>query len=463
MLKKTQWIFTLELGQFGIVLLLAVFLGLSGFASGLYAQQGGIKVYAPVKNYKVFPASSRIKVDGVLDDAAWNDPGIDKITDFYEWSPGDGNPMLVKTEGMITFDKSRLYIAFRCYDPEPQKIRAHLMDRDSISTFVQDDHVSIMLDTFNDERRAFQFHINPLGVQADGIFSELEGYEDFSWDAIWKSAAKITDTGYVVEISIPFNQLRFPKDKGPQTWGFELGRSYPRLARYRGSSFARDKNKSCLPCQFNKITGFKDISPGKNLEFAPTLTAQRTDRREDFPSGELEKGKTDVEPGISGRWGVTPNLILNATVNPDFSQVEADVAQLDVNTRFALRFPEKRPFFLEGADFFLTPLEAVFTRSVFNPVWGAKMTGKLGKNAVGLFITQDRYTNLIFPSNQGSASVSLDDDVFGGVFRFRRDVGKGSTVGILYTGKSNSNYYNHLVGADGFFRFSKTKTLSIQY
>ena len=191
---------------------------------------------------------------------------------------------------------------------------------------------------------------------------------------------------------------------------------------------------------------------------------QRSDDMEmdEFPDGELQDGKIKVKPGISARWGVTPNLMLNATVNPDFSQVEADVAQLDVNTRFALRYPEKRPFFLEGGDFFLTPLEMVFTRSVADPLWGGKMTGKMGANAVGVFVTQDRINNLLFPANQNTGMGSLDDDVWGGVFRFRRDVGHNSTVGFLYTGRVGDGYFNHVLGADGFLRLSRSKTFSWQ-
>ena len=230
------------------------------------------------------------------------------------------------------------------------------------------------------------------------------------------------------------------------------------------STHVRDRNRNCLICQFNKISGFQNISPGRNMEFDPTLTVQRSDAMsmEEFPGGELQTGKVKVDPGLSARWGVTPNLMLNATVNPDFSQVEADAAQLDVNTRFALRYPEKRPFFLEGGDFFLTPLEMVFTRTVADPVWGGKMTGKIGANAVGVFVTQDRINNLLFPANQGTGMASLDENVWGGVFRFRRDVGRNSTIGFLYTGRVGDEYANHVIGADGFLRLSRSKTFSWQ-
>jgi len=354
-------------------------------------------------HYNVFPTSTKIKVDGVLDEEAWSKAEVIKLP--YEWLPGDNIPAPVDTDCMLTYDESHLYIGFRCYDPEPKKIRAHLMDRDATDSLIQDDHINIMIDAFNDERRSFQFRVNPLGVQADANFSELEGYEDFSWDAIWASAGKISDWGYAIEIGIPFNQLRFPKTKEKQIWGFSAERSWPRSVRHRMTSHVRNRNISCILCQFNKISGLEKISPGRNLEFDPTLTANRTDTMppQNFPGGALESGKAKAEPGITAKWGITPNLILNATANPDFSQVEADVAQLDVNTRFALYYPEKRLFFLEGGDFFLTPIQAVFTRTVADPLWGTKLTGKIGRSALGFFATQDRINNLIFPSNQGVA------------------------------------------------------------
>jgi hypothetical protein len=380
-----------------------------------------------------------------------------------EWTPGDNTPAPVDTDCLVTYDRANIYLAFRCYDPEPQKIRAHLMDRDAIDTFVMDDHVSFMLDTFNDERRAFQFRVNPLGVQADANFSEQEGYEDFSWDAIWSSAARITASGYEVEVAIPFHQLRFKKTAGKQTWGFSAERSWPRSDRHRMESHPRDRNRNCMLCLFNKISGLEDISPGNNIELDPTLTVQRSDVRADFPAGDLEAGKVKAEPGLTAKWGITPNLILNAAINPDFSQIEADVAQLDVNTRYALYYAEKRPFFLEGADIFLTPFEAVFTRTVADPLWGGKMTGKIGKGALGFFVAQDRINNLIIPSNQGSEAVSLDEDVFGGVFRYRQDIGNASTLGVLYTGRSGGDYYNHVGGIDGFFRLGKKDQVRFQY
>lgn len=413
--------------------------------------------------YKVNPTETQIKVDGSLDDEAWKTATV--IPLLYEWLPGDNIEPPVKTECLVTYDRRNLYIAFRCYDPEPTKIRAHLMDRDDTDKLILDDHVSFMLDCFNDERRGFQFRVNPLGVQADANFSELEGYEDFSWDAIWSSAGKIEDWGYAVEVAIPFNQLRFRLSSSPQTWGFSAERSWPRDVRHRLTSHQRSRNISCILCQFNKLVGFAAISPGRNIEINPTLTGTRTETMDldTFPNGSLQKLNQKADPGLTIKWGLTPNLILNVAGNPDFSQVEADAAQLEINRRFALYYPEKRPFFLEGADFFLTPINAVFTRTVADPAWGLKLTGKMGQSALGFFMAQDEINNLIIPGSQGSATTSLELNTYGGVFRFRQDIGKGSTLGLLYTGRAHSHYHNHLAGADGFLRLGQTTSVSFQF
>lgn len=424
------------------------------------SQQDNSAQKQEARSYTVHSATSEIKVDGVLNEPAWENAATGDLP--YEWLPGDNIPAPVDTEFLVTFSQSHLYIGMRCFDSNPAQIRAHLMDRDDTDILIQDDHISILIDPFNDERRGFQFRVNPLGVQADANFSELEGYEDFSWDAIWDSAGKITDWGYAIEIAIPFNQLRFPAGSDIQTWGFSMERSYPRSVRHRMTSHRRERNRNCLLCQMNKITGFQGMKTGLNLEIDPTLTANRTDSRDNLPDGKMIAGDENIDPGVTFRWGITPNLILNATLNPDFSQVEADVAQLEVNTRFAIRYPEKRPFFLEGADFFLTPIEAVFTRTVADPEGGLKFTGKIGRNAFGIFGTYDNINNFLIPSNQGSRSASNDQNITGGVFRFRRDVGQNSAFGVLYTGRNGSDYFNHVAGVDGFFRLSSTKTLSFQ-
>ncbi len=410
----------------------------------------------------ILPATSEIEIDGVLNERAWQTAGVLDLK--YEWFPGDQVEPPVRTECFLAYDNDNLYVAFRAFDPEPQKIRAHLMDRDSVETFILDDHVVLLLDTFNDQRRAFQFRVNPLGVQMDGIISTVGDVEDFSWDIIWKSAGKITDYGYIVEIELPFNQLRFKPGGDAQTWGVEAGRSYPRSVRHRIAAHPVDRNDNCQLCQLSKVTGFEGLKPGLNLEITPTVTATRTDTRPNFPTGSLQSGSEDVEGGLSVRWGATPSFTFNGTINPDFSQVEADVAQLSVNERFALFFPEKRPFFLEGFDFFSSRLRTVFTRTVADPKWGFKFTGKQGKNVIGVFAAEDenRENNLFIPGSQSNAFASIDDDILSGVLRFRRDIGKSSTIGMLYTGRDSTDYHNHVVGLDASLVINQKNDLTIQ-
>jgi hypothetical protein len=406
-------------------------------------------------------AVSDIDVDGYVDEPAWDD--ATPISLDYEWLPGDNVQPPVDTIALVTYDDSYIYVGFKAYDPNPSQIRAHIMDRDAIATFSQDDHITVMIDPFNDQRRGFQFRVNPLGVQADALWSEIDIIEDFSWDIIWDSAGHINSKGYEVEMAIPLNQIRFPRSEGEQTWGVMLSRSYPRSNRHRMSANMRDRNQTCLLCQVNKIKGFQNIEPGWNFELDPTLTMTRTDVRPDFPSGGLEPETEDIEPGITARWSITPNTSLNAAINPDFSQVEADAAQLAINERFALFFPEKRPFFLEGVDFFSTPLNAVFTRTVVNPKWGAKVTGKEGKNAYGVFLTRDRVNNLVLPSNQESSSAFLNQEITGSVFRYRRDIGNASTLGVIYAGREGESYHNRVGGVDGFIRLSPSNEIRFQF
>jgi hypothetical protein len=423
-------------------------------------EQAG-RTLPPRQTFTAGRAASSVTIDGALDEDTWRRAGVVPLV--WEWAPGDNVPPPVKTECLVAYDDDNLYIAFRASDPDPRLIRAHLMDRDEIDTLIQDDHVGVLIDTFNDERRAFQFRVNPLGVQADAIFSEQDGIEDFSWDMIWSSAGRITGDGYTIEMALPLKQLRFPGGGGPQTWGYEAFRSWPRNVRHRLSSQPRDRNKGCLLCQENKLAGFEGLRPGRNIELDPTATFSRTDTRTPGSAGPLPSGDLDPEAGLSARWSITPNMTVNGAVNPDFSQVEADVAQLDVNTRFALFYPEKRPFFLEGIDFFSTPIQAVFTRTIADPIFGAKLTGKQGANAVGVFVARDSLNNLLLPANESSESTSLDAGVTTTVARYRRDVGRGSTLGGLVTSREGNGYHNRQLGADLFWRASASDDVRIQF
>lgn len=416
-------------------------------------------------SYVVGSTPQAITIDGRMDDVAWAEAVVIPLP--WEVAPAENGAPPVQTECRLTQDEENLYLGCTAIDPSPERIRAYIVDRDGIDGH---DRIVLTLDPFNDQRRAFQFGISALGVQSDAVLAQQgagnpnEGPNalpiDPSWDAIWASAGTLTETGYVIEAAIPFRSLRFPG--GTAGWGAYVTRWWPRSANVEVRSATWDRSDACVLCQANVVEGILGGAPGANVQLTPTLTGGRSQSRPDGRTGPLEGQDPTGEVGLDAQWGITSDLTLNLTANPDFSQVEADVAQLAVNNRFALFFPEKRPFFLEGADFFGTPIQAVFTRSIADPRAGAKVTGKLGDNAVGLLMADDRENRILIPGSQFSRSASLDGGAFSTVARFRRDLGGSSTVGALFTGREGTDYHNRVGGFDAFYRPAASVTLQAQ-
>jgi hypothetical protein len=405
----------------------------------------GVSIVQGEAPHQIPEITSPISIDGILDEIAWDQAWSAEL-DWEVW-PEENVQAPVRTVVLLAYNDSAIFVGFRAYDPEPDKIRAHLSDRDTIT---DDDWVGVVLDTFNDERRSFNFRVNPRGVQEDNVVSQLGG--GASWDAIWDSAGRVTEWGYAVEMKIPFSSLRFQRSTTSQVWGLDAERSYPRSVVHEIGLFPRDRNNNCYLCQADKVEGFAGAMPGHNLEIVPTITGTRTDSRDQLPAGELEQGKVDTEAGVTGYWGITPNMTLTTTINPDFSQVEADARKLDINEPFALSYEEKRPFFLEGADFFSTPFSIVYTRTLRDPVWGIKLTGKEGGHTVGSYIVKDSVTNLVFPGSQSSSSAALDQESTAFVFRYKLDFGDQVTFGAIYTGRESGSYYNRVFGIDADIR-----------
>ena len=245
-----------------------------------------------------------ITVDARLDEPAWEEALALPLE--WEWFPSDNDPAPVETTAFVTFDAENLYVAFRARDPEPAAIRAHYGDRDTVAS---DDTVGFMIDPFSDQRRAYQFRINPLGVQMDALNSDVEQTEDFSWDAIWESAGRITEGGYVVEAAVPFRQLRFPRTENPQAWGVLAMRDYPRSVRHRLRSIVTDKDRDCLVCQLQPIRGFSGMTTGSDLEVVPTLTGRWTEERADGLTGELETSEEELDPIIEKFTALKPQFL----------------------------------------------------------------------------------------------------------------------------------------------------------
>jgi hypothetical protein len=426
-------------------------------AAGEGAERRSSDPPAPAPAFHAIRTTTQpIRVDGVLDEAAWETAWSTELP--VEVTPGENTPAPVRTVVLLTYDREALYVGFRAFDPDPGAIRAHLTDRDNAWG---DDWIGIVLDTFNDQRRDYLLLVNPLGVQMDNI--EVTNGDSQEWDGIWHSAARITDWGWAAEFKVPFSSLSFQRADGTQVWGFDAIRGYPRTIFRQMGAFSRDRNNNCYLCQALRISGFEGVKPGRNLELAPTVTGLSTATHEGRPGGGLGKPDSEAEAGVSGRWGITPNLVFSGTVNPDFSQVEADALQLDINEPFALAYPEKRPFFMEASDFFSTPFTALYTRTMREPAWGAKLTGKVGRETVGVFSVRDDITNLIIPGSQGSAATTLNQASTAGVLRYKHDIGTQYTVGAMATLREGGEYSNRVAGVDGNLRFTRKDRVSFQF
>ena len=384
---------------------------------------------------------SGITVDGLLDEHAWRQ--ATQVDLAYEIQPGDSVDASVATTAYIAHTDDALLVAFDARDPDPVRIRAFLRDRDAL---FRDDYAGVMIDTFDDQRRAYQFFVNPLGVQADRIKEEASGSEDPAWDGLWTSAAQVTSSGYRVEMRIPFATLRFRPDDGVRRWGVRFLRARPRENPYMYANQRIERGARCDLCSMRKLEGFAGIRQGRGLEVTPTLTVAQAQSRAGADWG--GEG-AQVEPGVDVAWTPSPSLTLSATVNPDFSQVESDTAQLDLTTNFALFFPEKRPFFLEAADTFSTPLQVLYTRQIADPDYGARVTGRAGTGAYGAVLARDAVTQLLVPGALGSRFRLLDRPSDAAFARYRHDFDGQASLGAVMAARNGDGYHNALAGFDG--------------
>ncbi len=399
---------------------------------------------------------SDYQVDGRLDEPFWKQALAIDLP--FEVDPAINAPAPQKTTAYLVDTGHSILVGFRAQDTQPQSIRARLRDRDDL---FDDDFVGIILDTYNDNVRALEFFVNPLGAQADLIRDESRGDSDKSWDAIWNSAGRITQEGYEVEMEIPYIELQMPPTSGKKVWGITFLRSLPRDFRRQLMDRPLDRNNACFLCQSRRFNGFAGAKLGRDLEITPSFTAKAEQQRPVL-SADYTNPNTNWQPSVDINWGISPNVTLNATINPDFSQVETDAAQLNVNETFALYYPERRPFFLENADYFRTRFNLIHTRNIADPDYGIRLVGKSGDNAWGAFLTNDNFTTVLLPGTFGSSLASLDRNSLDFAGRFRHDMENASTAGILMTHRSAENYTNSVVSADGRYRLSDSVTFDAQ-
>jgi hypothetical protein len=414
------------------------------------AQNGWTPVRKPTLT--VSPSAGEIEIDGLLHDPGWE--GAAKASNFAEHNPGDQTKPAVDTEVWFTYDDANLYVAWICQD-DPKAVRASFCERDDI---FDDDYVILCLDPYGDATLAYEIAANPYGIPGDLLFSTSNG-EDISYDLIFESSGRITETGWVVEMAVPFASFRFPNQEN-QTWRVDFWRNRPRESRFQYSWAAYDRDESCWPCQWGTVTGVTGVKPGAGFELLPYVLG--------FQSGTLngdtqfENSQIDGEAGIGITYDVSSDLSTEATINPDFSQVETDAAQIDVNSTFALFYPEKRPFFQEGSDLFETYFEAVYTRSINDPLGAGKFTWRNGSNSLAYLTGYDEHSPLILPFEENSEIVE-NGESYSNILRARHDFGGQSHVGLIATDRRfDGGGSGSLVGADTQVRFSPSNAFRLQ-
>ncbi|MES2125127.1 MAG: DUF5916 domain-containing protein [Gemmatimonadota bacterium] len=417
-------------------LMLAAALGQSDTL--VYSGRAGQTVVRPPR------LSAATVIDGVLDEPQWRSAAV--LTGFSQYSPVDGVAAADSTEILVWYSPNALHIGVRAFDASGA-VHATLTNRDQI---FGDDHVQILLSTFNDGRQATVFAVNPFGIQGDGAQNESgrggggggfnntaqtrEG-TDISQDFVWESKGHLTPGGYEVEIQIPFKSIRFQQAK-TQTWGINIIRYVPRSGEEQTWTMTRRAAASFLS-QSGKLEGLTELDAGHPLDVVPTLTSRVVGSSAASGTGwNYDGGKPEMGGNI--RYGVTPNLTLNATANPDFSQVESDAGQFSFDPRQAIGFPERRPFFLDGIEQFDAPQNMIYTRRIVQPVFATKITGKVGGTQIGVLGAVDDKT-----------SSRNDEHPIFGVVRLSRDLGPGSRLGMVWTEQHDGPDNNRVLGIDG--------------
>jgi Domain of unknown function (DUF5916) len=406
-----------------------------------------LQLQAAAPTFTVPRVEADITVDGALTEAAWQSAA--RLTDFHQYEPVDGRSAEERTEILVFYSARAIHFGIIAGAKNPSTIRATLADRDNIGS---DDRVTIYLDTFDDRRRAFMFGVNPLGVQEDGVRTEgavsagniFGGSVDLNPDYLFESKGQVGKDGFVVEVRIPFKSLRFP-GSGPQRWGINVVRDVASTG-YRDTWTDVRRASASFLAQSGRMEGIQNVERGVVTELQPFVTA--TWAGELDSSGE-QFNRDDVEPdaGLNLRFGF-PELSLDATINPDFSQVESDVGLVTVNERFALFIPEKRPFFLEGIELFSTPNQLVYTRRIVSPIAGAKLTGKLGRYSVAYLTAVD--------------DTSGEEALFN-VARLRADFGGSSLLGLSVTDRRQGATFNTVAAGDVRYVFGGLYYLEGQY
>ncbi len=387
--------------------------------------------------------------EGMQAGPEWRDK-LAHVTTFIQNQPIDGAPATEKTEAWLARTRTTLYIVFICFDRHPELIRSHLARRENIT---KDDVVTVMLDPFQDRQRGVGFQVNPAGVQADASYTETNG-ADYSYDLVWDSDGRITDKGWMALIAIPFRSLRFPA-MGPN-WGMVLGRNLPRNSETDWWPRIA-ANVSGMLSQEGTLHGIEGVSGSHNVQIDPYVLGQNEHSLDvrDPNDPYFSTRNAEMTAGGEAKAIWRDAMVFDGTVNPDFSDVESDQPQFTVDQRYPVYFPELRPFFLENASYFGTPLTLVYTRNIVRPDWGARVTGKAGHTNLGLFAVDDREPGQTVPANDRLYGAKA----FFGVGRVSEDLGEGSNAGLMYTDEEFGGGWNRIGAADLTWRANNHWTL----
>ena len=421
---------------------------LSLFAGTLCAHEPGSAKYV-VEAYRLEPGVPSPKIDGKLDDPAWQK--AKPVSGFVQLVPDRAKPATDDTAFYIAYDPHHLYVAFRCYDASPDKVVNRIVRRDG--NIYDSDVISFFMDPHHDHRTGYKFATTPGGVQSDGYrFDDIRS--DSSWRGIWWLETGIDDQGWVAEFKIPFANFRFP-NKSEQVWGFDVERVHRRKNEVTVWKQMTQAGATTRMSDLGLMVGLKDIGGAKPFEISPYLLSGVSD---------TESLDGQLGTGLDVQYNLTSTLKTNVTVNPDFAQVEAD--QLEINlTRFPTRFPERRPFFVEGNSFFETPLELFYSRRIGREgdiLWGGKMTGKIGSYSLGILGSQ---TGSFGALEIGQESASKEEALYSTV-RLKKDILERSSVGLIFANKDQldeEDGYGRVGGFDTDLFFLKTYRLSGQY
>ena len=388
-------------------------------------------------------AAGPIELDGDLNDAGWQ--GVTPITQWFETNVGDNVEPQVKNVARLAYDGQFLYAAFEFEDPTPDLIRRPLGDHDAVSGST--DYGGVIVDSRNDGKTAQMFLANPSGVQYDAMSSDVSG-EDNAPDFYWDSVGKVTSHGWNLEIRIPFSSLRYNSDAAP-TWGMLLYRNYPRDRRYQFFSARLPRDVNCFICNSSKMTGLESLPKGSHLVIAPFATAAKSDVADSGLGRSLVNGDVEPKGGFDLKWSPIANFAIDGTYKPDFSQIESDVAQIGANERFALFYPEKRTFFLEGIDLFAAPMRTVYTRTITAPEAGLRGTGRINNTSLTALVTHDQGGGVVVipgPQNSDFGLQDFESDV--GVFRVRRDLGQSFVSALSTVRTIDGGGHNTVFGPD---------------